>query len=90
MTERMRKRGRDQGGEASFEESLAQLEKIVERLEGGDLPLEESLRLYEEGMKLSRACGERLEAAERRIEILERARDGTLRELPFAADSGEE
>jgi exodeoxyribonuclease VII small subunit len=90
MTERMKKRSKEQGGEPSFEDSLAQLEKIVERLEGGDLPLEESLRLYEQGMKLSRACGDRLEAAERRIEILERARDGTLRELPFASESGEE
>jgi exodeoxyribonuclease VII small subunit len=90
MTERMKKRGKEQGGEPGFEDSLTQLEKIVERLEGGDLPLEESLRLYEQGMKLSRACGDRLEAAQRRIEILERARDGALQELPFAAESGEE
>ncbi len=73
-----------------FEEALSKLEAIVQQLEAGDLPLEESLKLYEEGVRLSRACSDRLQAAERRIEILERARDGSLRELPFATDSGEE
>lgn len=86
----MRKRGKEAPAPIPFEEALAQLEKIVQKLEAGELPLDESLRLYEEGVRLSRACGERLEAAERRIEILERARDGSLRQLPFAADSGEE
>lgn len=90
MGARMRKRSKDRASQVSFEEALAQLENIVQRLEAGDLPLEESLKLYEEGVRLSRACGERLEAAERRIEILERARDGSLRQLPFAPDSSEE
>lgn len=56
--------------EKSFEKSLDELEKIVARLEAGDLPLEESLKLFEEGVKLSRSCRERLTNAERRIEIL--------------------
>ena len=54
----------------SFEASLQELEKIVRRLEDGDLPLEESLKLFEDGVRLSRECQERLDQAERRIEIL--------------------
>lgn len=54
----------------SFEESLEQLEAIVGRLEAGDLPLEESLELFESGIELSRRCNATLDSAERRIEIL--------------------
>jgi exodeoxyribonuclease VII small subunit len=60
----------------SFESSLSALEKIVRELERGDLPLDESLRLFEEGVKLSRECQERLNQAERRIEILLRDNEG--------------
>jgi exodeoxyribonuclease VII small subunit len=56
--------------EKTFEKSLDELEKIVAKLEAGDLPLEESLKLFEEGVKLSRNCRERLVNAERRIEML--------------------
>ncbi len=56
--------------EKSFEKSLDELEKIVAKLEAGDLPLEESLKLFEDGVKLSRNCRERLTNAERRIEML--------------------
>lgn len=54
----------------SFESSLVALEKIVRELERGDLPLERSLELFEEGVRLSRECQERLNSAERRIELL--------------------
>jgi exodeoxyribonuclease VII small subunit len=54
----------------NFEAGLAALEKIVRQLERGDLPLEESLKLFEEGVRLSRECQERLSQAERRIEVL--------------------
>ena len=54
----------------SFESSLNDLEKIVRKLEDGDLSLEESLKLFEDGVKLSRECRERLTNAERRIEVL--------------------
>ncbi len=54
----------------SFESSLNELEKIVRGLEEGDLSLEESLKLFEDGVKLSRDCQERLNQAERRIEVL--------------------
>ena len=53
-----------------FEEAVGKLETIVGELEEGDLPLEKSLELFEEGVRLSRACVQRLDAAERRIEIL--------------------
>jgi len=54
----------------SFESSLTQLEKVVRDLESGELPLERSLELFEQGVKLSRECQERLQHAERRIEML--------------------
>lgn len=60
----------------TFETSLKKLEKIVSQLEDGDLPLEESLKLFEDGVKLSRECRERLEHAERRIEVLLKDSDG--------------
>ena len=53
-----------------FEAAIAELESIVKKLEEGDLPLEQSLGLYERGVQLSRFCHARLEEAERRIEIL--------------------
>ncbi len=60
----------------SFESSLQELEKIVRGLEEGDLSLEKSLELFEEGVKLSRECQERLNQAERRIEVLLKDEDG--------------
>jgi exodeoxyribonuclease VII small subunit len=54
----------------NFESSLAALEKIVRELERGELPLEKSLELFERGVRLSRECQERLQEAERRIEVL--------------------
>ncbi len=54
----------------NFEASLASLEKIVRELERGELPLEQSLELFERGVRLSRQCQERLQEAERRIEVL--------------------
>ncbi len=65
--------------ERTFEESLNELERIVKQLENGDLPLEDSLKLFEEGVKLSRSCRERLTVAERRIEVLMKDGNGDLR-----------
>lgn len=56
--------------EPTFEEALQQLEQIVQKLEKGELPLEESLKLYEDGIRLSRLCHGKLEEAEGRIEML--------------------
>ncbi|MEP6704269.1 MAG: exodeoxyribonuclease VII small subunit [Acidobacteriota bacterium] len=71
----------------TFESSLAELENIVERLENGDLPLEESLKLFENGVKLSRECRERLSDAERRIEVLMKDGDGKLSLSEISPDS---
>jgi exodeoxyribonuclease VII small subunit len=54
----------------AFETQLKRLEEIVKQLEGGQLPLEDSLRIFEEGVRLSRNCHEKLSAAERRVEVL--------------------
>ena len=62
----------------TFESSLGELEKIVRKLENGDLSLEESLKLFEDGVKLSRECQERLNQAERRIEVLLKDADGNI------------
>ena len=55
---------------ANFEEQLMALESVVEKLERGELSLDESVHLFEEGVKLSNACKKELEAAEGRIQIL--------------------
>ena len=68
------KNGQEQN--RTFETSLEALEQIVRQLEGGDLPLEKSLELFEQGIRLSRECQERLSQAERRIEILLRDNQG--------------
>ena len=62
--------GADGGAGQNFEGQLASLERIVRELERGDLPLERSLELFEQGVRLSRECQERLNEAERRIEVL--------------------
>jgi exodeoxyribonuclease VII small subunit len=67
----------------SFEESLKKLETIVEKLEQGDLALEDSLKLFEEGVSLSAACKTELDAAEGKVQILIKQRDGSLKAEPF-------
>lgn len=69
--------------EKTFETSLTELEQIVERLESGDLSLDDSLELFEKGIKLSRDCRTRLHEAERRIEILMKDDDGNLLTRPI-------
>jgi len=66
-----------------FEEALNKLEKVVSRLEKGDIPLEESLKLFEEGVRLSRFCNQRLDEAERRVEILLKDKEGVLKPQSF-------
>lgn len=62
----------------TFEAALKQLEEIVQKLEKGELPLEESLVLYEQGIRLSRLCHGKLEEAEGRIEVLMKSASGEL------------
>ncbi len=71
--------------EGGFEDNLARLEEIVDRLEGDDLPLEQSLVLFEEGVKLAEACGQRLDAAEKKVTLLIKDREKGLLEKPFEA-----
>ena len=67
-----------------FEDSLARLEQIVSQLESGHLPLEESLKSFEEGIALARRCAKYLEDAEKRIEILAKDAQGGLGTKPFS------
>jgi len=69
--------------ELKFDQALERLEKIVREMEGEGLPLEESLKKYEEGIKLSRFCLSTLEKAEKKIEILIRDAEGNLSAQPF-------
>ncbi len=68
---------------ATFEENVKQLETIVAQLERGDLPLEDSIKLFEQGMRVSAACKEQLEAAEGKVQMLMKQRDGSLAPEPF-------
>jgi exodeoxyribonuclease VII small subunit len=67
----------------SFEESLKKLETVVDQLEKGDLSLEESLKLFEEGVSLSTSCKRELDVAEGRVEMLIKHRDGSLKPEAF-------
>ena len=71
-----------------FEASLKKLEEIVKRLEAGSLTLEDSLKAFEEGVKHAAFCSGRLEDAERRVEILLKQKDGSLKRELF--ESGED
>ncbi|MFF2482060.1 exodeoxyribonuclease VII small subunit [Paenibacillus sp. NPDC058071] len=77
--------------ELSFEEAMEQLERIVERLENGDVPLETAIELFQEGMKLSQLCGGKLEQVERKIELLIETEQGFQKKTfaPSNEDKGE-
>jgi exodeoxyribonuclease VII small subunit len=67
----------------SFEDSLKKLEDIVAQMERGDLPLEESVKLFEEGTRLSAECRKQLDEAEGKIEMLVKQRDGSMKREAF-------
>jgi exodeoxyribonuclease VII small subunit len=67
----------------SFEHSLARLETIVAELEGGDLPLETSLKLFEEGIGVVKRCTHKLDEAEKRVEVLLKEADGEVTTAPL-------
>jgi exodeoxyribonuclease VII small subunit len=74
---------------ATFEEAVKRLNEIVQTLERGDLPLEESLRLFEEGVRLSRVSQERLDAAQKKVEqLLGIDAQGRARTEPFQSQAG--
>ncbi|UFJ42907.1 exodeoxyribonuclease VII small subunit [Brevibacillus humidisoli] len=68
--------------ELPFEQAMQRLEEVVRRLEEGEVPLEEAIELYQEGMQLSRLCGQKLDVIEAKVmQLVEE--DGTLTEKPF-------
>jgi exodeoxyribonuclease VII small subunit len=67
-----------------FESALKSLEDVVAQLEAGDLTLDRALDLFEEGVQISRFCSSKLEEAERKVEILIKAADGTVKEVAFS------
>jgi exodeoxyribonuclease VII small subunit len=73
-----------------FEKAFQQLEKIVQRLESEELPLDESLQLFEEGIRLSRFCNQKLEEVEKKIELILSDAKGQPRVEPFHEDSAED
>jgi exodeoxyribonuclease VII small subunit len=76
--------------EMKFEEALKRLEKIVDDLEGGNLSLDEALEKYEEGIRLSKLCAKKLEAAKKKVEILLKSEDGSVELRPFDEKAAEE
>jgi exodeoxyribonuclease VII small subunit len=73
-----------------FEEAMKRLEEIVQNLEDGDLSLEESLKVFEEGMGLVKFCSEKLEEVEQKVTKLVKESDGKYGHQPFELDSGDE
>ncbi len=73
-------------GSNEFEKAFRQLEEIVKRLESEELPLDESLRLFEQGISLSRFCHQRLEEVEKKIELILADAKGQPRIEPFEAE----
>jgi len=68
-----------------FEESMERLDEILQKLESGDAPLDELLKLYAEGVALIRACNERLENAEQSVKMLQMQPDGSVAKVDFKA-----
>ncbi len=76
--------------EIKFEEALKKLEKIVDDLEGGELTLDEALKKYQEGIELSRLCGQRLDNAKKKIDLLMKNKKGELELKPLDETKVEE
>ena len=75
----------------SFEQSFKKLEEIVRKLENGNITLEESVKLFDEGIKLNRECNTKLDEAEKKIEILTKNMEGNIATKPFdEEENGEE
>ncbi len=72
-----------------FEDALSRLEEIVHKMEEGDLSLDESLKVFEEGIKLVRLCSKKLDEAERRIDILMKNEQGDLSLAPFPGEDAD-
>ena len=73
-----------------FESALKSLEEIVVQLEAGDLTLDRALELFEEGVRISHFCSSKLDEAERKVEVLIKGSDGTVKEVPFMESEANE
>ncbi len=70
----------------TFEQSMKQLEQIVQDLESGDLPLEKAIKKFEEGIKLSKLCSKKLDETEKKISILLEDTQGNIVQAPFPSE----
>lgn len=77
----------EQPKKGDFEKSLTRLEEVVKRLESTELSLDEAMKLFEEGVKLSHDCQKQLEEAEGRVEILLKKADGKITATPFQPEN---
>lgn len=75
--------------EKKFENALKELEQIVEQLEDSELPLDDALKLFERGIKLSQFCSAKLDDAEQKVELLIKGANGALRPVPLEETDGE-
>ncbi len=73
-----------------FETSLKKLEEVVKKLEVGNLPLDDSIKAFEEGVRHAAFCAKKLDEAEQKVEMLIKQRDGSFRKEPFKADDEDE
>ena len=71
----------------TFEQSLKQLERIVQELEDGELPLEKAIKKFEEGIQLTKFCSAKLDETEKKISILLKNANGQIAEKPFMPDN---
>ncbi len=72
--------------EKTFENSMAELEEVVAKLESGDITLDESLQLFEQGIKLANSCQKKLDEAEKRVKILTATENGNMEEKEFEVE----
>ncbi len=75
--------------EPKFEAAMERLEKIVEEMESGEMPLEDALKKYEEGVGLARFCTDKLNEVQKKIEVLKKDADGKVCRMPFEAGAEE-
>lgn len=73
----------------TFEDAMTQLEQIVQSLESGDLPLEKALKKFEEGVRLSKFCFDKLEETEKKITLLTEDQSGNISESAFSGNDSE-
>ena len=74
----------------TFEKAMKKLEQIVQELESGDLPLEKTITKFEEGVKLSKFCSNKLDETEKKVTILMQDTEGNVLEKPFMSENNKE